>query len=43
MSYEDIAALLSVPVATVFARLVQAREALRFIAFEPLAAPNSAG
>jgi RNA polymerase sigma-70 factor (ECF subfamily) len=43
ISYEEIAALLAVPVATVFARLVQAREGLRFIASEPLGAPKSAG
>jgi RNA polymerase sigma-70 factor, ECF subfamily len=43
MSYEDTATLLRVPVATVFARLVQAREALRVVALAPKAAPKSSG
>jgi len=41
MSYEETATLLAVPVATVFARLVQAREALRSVEFEPMTAPKS--
>jgi len=43
MSYEETAMLLSVPVATVFARLVQARQALRSVEFEPMTTPKSAG
>jgi RNA polymerase sigma-70 factor, ECF subfamily len=42
MSYQDIATLLAVPVATVSARLTQAREALRSVAFESQAAPTGA-
>jgi RNA polymerase sigma-70 factor (ECF subfamily) len=42
LSYEETATLLRVPVATVFARLVQAREALRSLEFEPMTAPKSA-
>jgi RNA polymerase sigma-70 factor (ECF subfamily) len=42
MSYQDIATLLAVPVATVSARLTQAREALRSVAFQSLTAPKSA-
>jgi len=40
MSYQDIATLLAVPVATVLARLTQAREALRCAAFQSQTAPN---
>ena len=43
MSYQDVATLLAVPVATVLARLMQAREALRSVASEPLAAPKNTG
>ena len=42
MSYHDIAILLAVPVATVSARLTQAREALRSVAFQSQTAPKSA-
>lgn len=42
MSYQDIATLLAVPVATVSARLTQAREALRSAAFKSQATPKSA-
>jgi RNA polymerase sigma-70 factor (ECF subfamily) len=42
MSYQDIATLLAVPVATVSVRLTQAREALRSVAFQSPAAPKSA-
>jgi len=43
MSYEDIATLLAVPLATVLARLTQARDALRSGAFKAITAPKSAG
>ena len=43
MSYEDIAALLAVPVATVLARLTQARASLRSSAFGAVTSPKSAG
>ena len=43
MSYQDVATLLAVPVATVLARLMQAREALRSVAVESPAAPKNAG
>jgi RNA polymerase sigma-70 factor (ECF subfamily) len=42
MSYQDIATLLAVPVATVSARLTQAREALHSVEFKSQAAPNGA-
>ena len=42
MSYNDIATLLAVPVATVTARLMQAREALHSVGFKSQAAPNGA-
>jgi RNA polymerase sigma-70 factor (ECF subfamily) len=42
MSYQDIATLLAVPVATVSARLTQAREALRSVALQSRTAPKSA-
>jgi RNA polymerase sigma-70 factor, ECF subfamily len=42
MSYQDIATLLAVPVATVSARLTQAREALHSVAVKSQAAPNGA-
>lgn len=43
MSYEDTAALLGVPVATVFARLVQARNALRALPSHRLSTPKTGG
>ena len=43
MSYEDVAALLAVPIATVLARLTQARESLRSAAVKPMIAPKNAG
>jgi RNA polymerase sigma-70 factor (ECF subfamily) len=43
MSYEQIAALLAVPLATVLARLTQARAALRSGGFEAITAPKNAG
>jgi RNA polymerase sigma-70 factor (ECF subfamily) len=43
MSYEDIAALLAVPLATVLARLTQARASLRSGASETLTAPKNVG
>jgi RNA polymerase sigma-70 factor, ECF subfamily len=42
MSYQDIATLLAVPVATITARLMQAREALHSAGFKSQAAPNGA-
>lgn len=42
MSYDDIATLLAVPLATVLARLTQARESFRPDAFEAMTAPKSA-
>ena len=42
MSYQDIATLLAVPVATVSARLTLAREALRSVASQSQTAPKSA-
>jgi RNA polymerase sigma-70 factor (ECF subfamily) len=42
MSYQDIATLLAVPVATVSARLTQAREALRSVALQSRTAPKTA-
>lgn len=41
LSYEETAALLDVPIATVFARLVQARSALHAIASDSKSAPES--
>lgn len=41
LSYTDIAALLRMPVATVIARLSQARETLRASASKPVSAPNA--
>jgi RNA polymerase sigma-70 factor (ECF subfamily) len=43
MSYEDIAALLAVPLATVLARLTQARASLRSSASETITAPKNVG
>jgi RNA polymerase sigma-70 factor (ECF subfamily) len=43
LSYEDIATLLAVPVATVLARLTRARESLRTGAFDTLMAPKNTG
>lgn len=43
MSYSDVADLLAVPVATVLARLTQARALLRSGGFEGIAAPKSVG
>jgi DNA-directed RNA polymerase specialized sigma24 family protein len=42
MSYTEVAALLRLPVATVIARLSQAREALRSSASKSLSAPKNA-
>jgi DNA-directed RNA polymerase specialized sigma24 family protein len=42
MSYEETAVLLAIPVATVFARLVAARQALHSMAALPTAEPKSA-
>jgi RNA polymerase sigma-70 factor (ECF subfamily) len=43
MSYADVSTVLAVPAATVFARLVQARESLRSGTIAALAAPKGAG
>ena len=43
MSYEDIAALLAAPLATVLARLTQARASLRSGASETITAPKNVG
>jgi len=42
MSYDEIATLLAIPLATVLARLTQARESFRAAAFGPLQSPKSA-
>lgn len=41
LSYTEIAGLLHMPVATVIARLSQARETLRASASKPISAPNA--
>ncbi len=42
MSYDDIGTLLAIPLATVLARLTQARESFRAAALGPLQSPKSA-